>query len=134
PISQRLMPARVDGRDLKELLDQPGVVLEALVKQRMRSPSPEAAGDDSNRLRLLEARLDKAIALAAGVSLTIHPSDSVLVPGSNTKFTVNLTNSGEQPIEIHSLSFNSWCENSRLDMADQLVADTETTATVEKTI
>jgi len=134
-ISQRVAPNKVDGRDLKEFLDQPTSVLEALVKLRLHTASlAAAAGDDSNRVRLLEARLDKAIALAAGVSLTIQPSDSVLVPGSKTKFTVNLTNSGDRPIEINRLSFNSWGDKSSLDTADQLVADTETTATVEKTI
>jgi LmbE family N-acetylglucosaminyl deacetylase len=133
-ISQRITPVRVDGRHLKDSLDQPAAVLDALVNQRLRSPSAEAASDDSNRVRLLAVRLDKAIALAAGVSLTIHPSESILVPGSKTTFTVNLANSGDRPVQINRLSFNSWGEQSRLDTAEQLVADTETTTSVEKTI
>jgi LmbE family N-acetylglucosaminyl deacetylase len=134
PVYRRILPESFEGPDLKQFLDQPGPLLDAMVKQRLRSPGPEPAADDSNRVRLMESRLDKAIALAAGVSLTIHPSDSILVPGSKTTFTVNLTNSGDKPIEIKSLLFNSWGEQSRLETAEQLVADTETTISVEKTI
>lgn len=130
-VSQRIVPAR---GDLKELLNQPDQVLDVLVKQRLRNSPSDAGGEESHRLRLLETRLDQAIALAAGVSLTVTSRDSVLVPGNKTTFTVNLANSGDRPIEIKRLSFNSWGEQSRLDTAEQLVADSETTVAAEKTI
>lgn len=143
---QRIVPATIDGLELTEFLDQPDRVLDALIKRRVsnsasdRGPqagSPlgmaESPSDDPHRVRLLEARLDKAIALAAGVSLTVSTSDSVLVPGIKTTFAINLANAGDRPVQIKRLSFDSWGERSRLNTAEQLLADSETSASVEKT-
>ncbi|MDQ2920137.1 MAG: PIG-L family deacetylase [Acidobacteriota bacterium] len=145
-ISQRIVPAKIDGRDLTEFLDQPDRVLDALIKQRVsnsvsdRGPqagSPlgvvESPSDDPHRVRLLEARLNKAMALAAGVSLTVNSGDPVLVPGIKTTFAINLANAGDRPVQIKSLSFDSWGKQSRLNTAEQLLADSETSASVEKT-
>ncbi|HVQ39122.1 MAG TPA: PIG-L family deacetylase [Pyrinomonadaceae bacterium] len=133
-LTQRITLAKIDGKALTELMDRPGDVLDALLKQHVPSFSSVPEGEDSYRVRLFEARRAKAIALAAGVSLTISASDSVLVPGVKTTFTANLANAGERPVKINKLSINSWGEESRLNTAEQLLPDSETTAAVEKTI
>ncbi len=133
-IAQRIVAAKIDGRELTEFVDQPHRVVDALIKQRLNNSSSQPVGDDAPRARLLEARLDKAIALAAGMSLTVSSSDSLLVPGNKTTFVINLANAGDRPVQIRKLSFESLGAPSRLDAAELLVPDSETTASVEKTI
>jgi LmbE family N-acetylglucosaminyl deacetylase len=133
-IAQKIVPAKIDGRDLTEFLDQTNRVVDALIKRRSSNPASESAGDDAYRAHLLDTRLDNAIAVATGVSLTISSNDSVLVPGNKSTFVINLANAGDRPIQIKRLSFDSLGEQSRLNTAEQLVADSETTASVEKTI
>jgi LmbE family N-acetylglucosaminyl deacetylase len=131
-IAAKILPAKIEGRDLNEFLNQPNRAVDALIKRR--SSSSGSVGGDVYRARLLDSRLDKAIAVAAGVSLTISANDSVLVPGNRTSFVINLANAGDRPVQIKRLSFDSWGEQSRLNTAEQLLADSETTASVEKTI
>lgn len=143
-LKQRIAPATVDGHQLTELLDQPNRVLETLLKQRLNSsPSdrvseaggppaaPESFSDDSYRSSLIKTRLDKAIALAAGVTVTVSSSDSVLVPGLNTRFVMNLANAGDRPVQIKGVTFYGWGEQSRPKTAEQLLPDSETIAAVE---
>jgi LmbE family N-acetylglucosaminyl deacetylase len=133
-IAQKIVPTKIDGRDLTEFLDQPNRVVDALIKRRSSNPASESAGGDVYRARLLDDRLDKAIAVAAGVSFTVNANDSVLVPGNKTTFVINLANAGDRPVQIKRLSFDSWGEQSHVSTAEQLLADSETTASVEKTI
>jgi hypothetical protein len=130
-IAQKIVPAKIDGRDLTEFLDQPNRVVDALIKRRTSS---ESAGDDVYRAHLLDTRLDQAIAVAAGISLSVSSNDSVLVPGNKTTFVINLANAGDRPVQIKRLSFDSFGEQSRLKTAEQLLSDSETTASVEKSI
>ena len=130
---QRTALAKVDGHDLTEFLDQPERVLDVLVKQRIGT-SGRSAGDDPLRANIVDARLDKALAVAAGISLTINSSDSVLMPGLKPRFVMNLANAGARTVQIKGLTFYGWGERLHPKTAEQLLPDSETIASVETTV
>jgi LmbE family N-acetylglucosaminyl deacetylase len=128
----RVAPPKIDDRPLTDFFDQPDRVLETLVDWRASQPASERSSDDPYRLRLIEARVDRAIAIASGVSLTLD-APAVLVPGVNTTFSINIGNPGLRIVHLNELRFDGWGENLRLKAADQLFPDTEALVTVDKT-
>jgi LmbE family N-acetylglucosaminyl deacetylase len=117
-----------DNPKTADLIDEHDRMLDALRSRATSSPSGVPA-EEAHRLRLLDNRYDKALALAAGISLTIS-SDSVLVPGNETTFTINLANTGSQIVTIKKLTFTGWGKESLLDAPEQLLPDTDTSDTV----
>ncbi len=130
-LSTRLVPLTIDARPLTEFLDQPERVLTALINWRVSNSHSEPSTDDPDRLLLMETRFNEAMAVASGVSLTLDSGAAVLVPGVNTTFSINLTNPSARVVHIKELRLNSWGENVRLNAADQLLPDTETTVAVD---
>lgn len=128
----KIAPPKINDQPLTDFFDQPDRVLESLVDWRAMQPAPEPSTDDPYRLRMVEARVDRAIAMASGVSLTLD-ARAVLVPGVNTTFSINIGNPGLRIVHLNELRFNGWGENLRLKAADQLPPDTETLVTVDKT-
>ncbi len=122
-----------DPRPLTEYLDQPGVVLETLIESRRSSPTA-ASSHDPHRIQLMADRFNHALALAAGVSLSISSSEPVLIPGKQTTFSLTLANAGDREITIHGISFGSGSESQPLSSADQLLPDTETVITKQSEI
>jgi LmbE family N-acetylglucosaminyl deacetylase len=122
----------MDGKPLTEFLDRQDRVLAALVDWRASRTSPAIPIKDADRFRLFEARVDRALAVAAGISLTLSSRASVLVPGSQTTFSINLANAGIGGAHLDDLRFNGWGENVRLQAADLLLPDTETLITVDE--
>jgi hypothetical protein len=80
---------------------------------------------------LFEARVNKALAAAAGVSLNISPDNPLLIRGQKNTFVVTLTNGGIKPLQITRLSFKGWGKESTLDVPDHLLADTDASPAVE---
>ncbi len=119
---------------LARLIDQPNQVLQNLIGLRIRNENAETAtsGEVVTDPRT-EERLEKALALAAGISLKITARDKVLVPGRKTTFDVTLTNAGEKPIQITGLTFSGWAKNLKIDVPDHLLNDTDTVATIDAT-
>jgi hypothetical protein len=54
------------------------------------------------------------------------------VPGVSTAFSLNLGNPSNRVVHIKELRFDAWGKNTRLETAEQLLPDTETTVAVEK--
>jgi len=124
---------KIDGRPLTEFLDQPDRVLAALIDWRASQTAPEPPAEDPDRFRLFEARVNKALATASGVSLTVVSSHNVLVPGLNTTFSINISNSGLSRVHVDELSLDSWGETTQPKTAEELLPDTETIVTVDRT-
>jgi hypothetical protein len=125
-------PPRIKDRPLTDFIDQPDQVLAALIDWRAARPISGSTSDDPDRLRLMEARSNKALAVASGVSLTLDSHAAVLVPGEKTIFSVSIANPGLRSIQVDDLRLDSWGENLRLKTADQLLPDTETTVTADR--
>ena len=82
---------------------------------------------------MFEERVNKALAVAAGVSLNISSDGPLLIRGQKNTFNVTLVNGGSKPLQITRLAFNGWGKESTLAVPDHLIPDTETSAAVELT-
>lgn len=133
--AERTTLPTIAGKPLTDFLDRQDRVLAALVDWRASQTAPATpAGDvDVDRLRLFESRFDHALAVAAGVTLSITSRASVLVPGVQTTFSIILANAGIGGAHVNDLRFNGWGENVRLKTAELLLPDTETVITVDET-
>ena len=132
-VSARLAPPTIDGRPLTEFIEEPDRVLNALIGwRRGQRNSTNVPAEHSHRLALITERGNRALGLTSGVLLTLKSHNSLLVPGNPARFTVSLANTGERTVRINRLSFLGWGTRAPLDAADQLVADTETSNTVDR--
>jgi LmbE family N-acetylglucosaminyl deacetylase len=123
----------IDGRALTEFIEEPDRLLNALIGWRRRQRnSTNLPAEHSHRLGLITERGNRALALTSGVVLSLTSHNSLLVPGNPARFTVSLANTGDRTVQINRLSFQSWGTRAPLDAADQLVADTETSNTVDR--
>jgi len=130
--AQKVSPPTIDGKPLTDFLDRQDRVLAALVDWRASQTAPTGTIEDIERFRLFEARADRALALAAGVSLSVSPQNAVLIPGVPTTFSITLANYGIGGAHLDSLRFSGWGENVRLKTADVLLPDTETVMTIDE--
>jgi LmbE family N-acetylglucosaminyl deacetylase len=122
----------IDGRALTEFVDQPARVLDALIDWRRAQQNSAPFAGDIDRSRLLLTRANQALAIAAGVGLTIEPRDAVLVAGIKTTFSINLSNSGDRSVRIRGLSLEAWRQKTPLNSTQQLGAGTETGVTIDR--
>jgi len=129
----RLAPPTIDGRPLTEFIEEPDRVLNALIGwRRGQRNSTSVPAEHSHRLGLIIQRGNRALGLTSGVALSLKSHNSILVPGNPARFTLSLANTGERTVQINSLSFHGWGTRAPLDAAEQLVADTETSNTVDR--
>ena len=132
-VNARLASPTIDGRPLTDFIEEPDRVLNALIGwRRKQKPTTSVAAEHSQRLELIIARGNRSLGLASGVLLTLKSDDSILVPGNSARFNITLANTGERTVRINRLSFLGWGAGAALDAAEQLVADTETSNTVDR--
>jgi LmbE family N-acetylglucosaminyl deacetylase len=124
-------PPTIEGRPLSGFLDRPDRVLAVLVGWRASRGMRSLQTGDIQRFRLFEARSDRALAVATGMSLTLSSRDSVLVPGVQSIFLIDLANPSMRDAHVEDLRLNGWTGQVRLDAADVLLPDTETIAKVD---
>jgi len=124
-------PPNIAGRALTDFIDRPDRVLGTLIEWRASHIAADSAAEDPDRFRLFESRLDRALAIASGVTLTLKSRAAVLVPGLKTTFTINLSNSGLGSVQVAELRLNSWGESAQLKTADELLPNTDTIVPVE---
>ncbi len=125
-------PPQIDGRQLVEFVVQPDRVLASLIDWRASHEASQPTALEPHRVRLMEDRANKALGVAAGVSLSLSSPAPALVPGVATTFAVGIMNSSLRTVQVNALRFKGWGQESELKAADQLLPDTETTATVER--
>jgi LmbE family N-acetylglucosaminyl deacetylase len=130
--AQKVAPPTIDGKPLTEFLSRQDRVLAALVDWRASQSAPATAVEDVDRFRLFESRVNRALAVAAGVSLILSSRAAVLVPGGQTTFSIIVANTGIGGVQLDDLRFNGWGNNARLKAADLLLPDTETVVTVDE--
>lgn len=117
---------KIDGRDLSQIIDQPDRVLNSLIDWRRRARAGSTAGEDPHRARLMADRADRALALAAGITVKVSSQDAALVPRTLARFTINISNTGNRTVQIKKLSFEGWGNVVPLDPAELLSANSET--------
>ena len=126
-------PPKIDGRPLTEFVDQPDRVLASLIDWRASQTLSDTVLEEVHRLRLREDRVNRALGIASGVSLTLTARRAALVPGVNTTFSISISNSGARGVQVDGLRFYGLGENLPVKVADNLLPDTETTVTVDRT-
>lgn len=131
-IAAKFAPPMIEDRPLTDFIAQREKVLVGLLVARQAGafaiPVAPASADNGRRFQLMSSRLDRAIAVASGVSLTLSASESVLVPGVATTFKAGLMNTGDDTIHVKQLAFHGWGDDKTLDIADQLPPGTDTSA------
>lgn len=141
-VAAELSPPTIAGRPLIEFENEPERVLDALLAVRkahgpllsytsLLAGLPRSDADEDSRFRLMNERLNHALALLSGVTLTLTANDSVLVPGTPTVFSIGLASNGNRVIGVDKLSLTGWGNARQLEIADELPAGTETTKTIE---
>ncbi|MEP6569415.1 MAG: PIG-L family deacetylase [Acidobacteriota bacterium] len=134
-IAAAVEPPKIDGHPMTDFLDRPDRILAALVDWRasplLFKPLDDMQGVD--RLSLFASRANHALAVAAGVSLTLSSRAPVLVPGVPTSFAIKIANEGLSSLHVDDLRFNAWGKDARLRTADLLLPDTETVVTTDST-
>ena len=125
PVALRAAPT-IDGRTLAEIVDQPDRVLNALIDWRRRMGPGFPAGEDPQLSRLMADRVDRALAVAAGIAVKVNSQGPTLAPGTLARFAINISNAGNRTVQIKKLTLAGWGEVLTLDPAEQLSADTET--------
>ncbi|HKO60946.1 MAG TPA: PIG-L family deacetylase, partial [Pyrinomonadaceae bacterium] len=133
PVAERLSPPTLEERPLTDFVDQRGRVLETLISWRITNADAPAISEDVTRVALFESRVNKALAVAAGVSVNISSDNPLLIRGQKNTFAVTLANGGLKPLQIARLTFKGWGKESTLNVPDHLLADTDTDAAVEMT-
>jgi LmbE family N-acetylglucosaminyl deacetylase len=124
---------QIDGRPLTDFVDQPDRVFAALIDWRASHRSADSSAKGTTRFRLFESRSNHALAIASGVTLTLNSAANELVPGVDTTFSINLSNSGLRSIHVDELRLDSWGQTVRPDTAEDLLPDTETVVRVDRT-
>jgi LmbE family N-acetylglucosaminyl deacetylase len=135
-ISSRLTPPTIEGKPLTEFSERRLEVLVALINARRRAAftaPPEVVALDPQRFKLMSSRLDKALAVATGVSVNLNPAGTALVPGEKARITATLSNNGVGEIQIKQLTFRGLGLEARPNVADKMLPGTETSAQIEVT-
>jgi hypothetical protein len=83
----------------------------ALASARQAITAAEKAGDEASflcfTLAVDEAKLESAIAEAAGVIVDAFANDDLIAPGQNMQVEVQIWNGGDRPVEIESIALNT---------------------------
>lgn len=121
---------------LSEIENQPERALTVLINSRLNgdeTPAP-AEQPETMRERVMNSKINTALAAAAEVSINVTTSAPVLVPGQKATFVITIANAGAKPLQIRKANFSGWGKTIPIDVPDHLLADTDTTAAVEVTV
>jgi LmbE family N-acetylglucosaminyl deacetylase len=124
----------IDNKPLTEFIDKHDEVLVSLVNARKRgafTATKKVVDLDPQRFKLMSARLDKALATAAGVALNVESEEPVLVPAAKTKISASLANSGESEVQIKRVAIHSFDLDNQITTADKMLPETETSGHIE---
>ncbi|MFN2530379.1 MAG: PIG-L deacetylase family protein [Pyrinomonadaceae bacterium] len=132
-IATHLVAPTLDNKPLVDSVEKRGEVLVSLINARKHgafAAPREVVGLDPQRFRLMSTRLDRALATAAELSLSLRTSEPVLVPGIESKLNVTLTNAGDAEVAIRNIAFRGLALDRRVDSAEKLLPATDTTQEV----
>jgi LmbE family N-acetylglucosaminyl deacetylase len=133
-LASRLVAPTINNKPLTEHLNNRGEILVSLINARRHDAftAQKAVVDlDPNRFMLMTTRLDRALAVAAEVSLTVKSDDPVLVPGVSSTFQLLLINQGDSEIAVKQMTLNGPQLPNKLEPADKLLPGTDTSQAVK---
>jgi len=131
--ASRFVAPTIEGKPLTEFLDRRLELLVSLLSAKRRGvfTAPKEVTDiDPQRFKLMESRLDEALATVSGASVGLG-SEGSLIPGEETKLAAVVGNGGMAEIQIKQVKFRGLGMESKLDTADKILPGTETSAEVK---
>jgi LmbE family N-acetylglucosaminyl deacetylase len=128
-VTTKLAVLKIEDRSLFDFESQPDVLLQFLVAARKAGMFQGEVPGEGARLRVLRERLDRAFALLSHTTLTLTASNSVLVAGASTNFSVNLSNAGNRELAIGDLRLIGM-SSKPIDAPEVLPAGTDSTKTI----
>lgn len=135
-VASKLTPPTIESKPLTEFTDRRLELLVSLLSAKRRGvfTAPKDVFDaDPQRFRLMASRLNKALAAAAGASITLGSENSALVPGEEAQLAVVVSNAGVAEIQIKQLKFRGLGIETKLSAADKMLPGTDTAAEVKAT-
>ena len=133
-IASKFVAPTIEGKPQTEFLDRRLELLVSLVSAKRRgvfTAPKEVVDTDPQRFKLMESRLDKALATVSGASVALGPEGSVLVPGEEAKLAAVVSNAGMAEIQIKQVKFRGLGLESKLDAAEKMLPGTDTAADVK---
>jgi hypothetical protein len=128
-IAARLAAPTIDNKPLTEHLSNRGEILVSLLNARRKgafTAQKPVVDLDPPRFILMTSRLDRALAVAAEISLSVKSEDLLLVPGVSTTFDVSLANQGDSEVAVKQLTLNGPNLQNKLEPAEKLLPGTDT--------
>jgi LmbE family N-acetylglucosaminyl deacetylase len=135
-INSRFVAPTIEGKPLTEFVDRRLEVLVSLINARRRGAftgPADVVAVDPQRFKLMSSRLDKALAVATGVTVNLTPEGTALVPGEKTRITASINNNGVGDVQIKQLKFRGLGLEAKPSVADKMLPGTETSARIEVT-
>jgi LmbE family N-acetylglucosaminyl deacetylase len=135
--ASKLTPPTIEGKPLTEFLDRRLELLVSLLSAKRRgvfSAPKEVVETDPHRFKLMSSRLDQAVAIVAAASVSLNLEGSALVPGEQARLAAVVSNSGSADIQIKQLKFHGLGVDTKLDTAEKMLPNTETSAEVKATV
>lgn len=136
PVAAKLAPPTIEGKPLSQFADRRLEVLVSLLNAKRRGAftAPKEVIDlDPHRFELMSSRLDTALAVASGVTVSLGPDGAVLIPGEESRLAAIVANAGIAEIQIKRLNFSGLGLNANLKVADKTLPGTEVSEEVKVT-
>ena len=133
-IAAKLAPPTIESKPLTEFADRRLELLVSLMSAKRRGvfTAPKPVFDtDPQRFKLMELRLNKALAAAAGVSMTVASENSALVPGEEAQVAAILSNAGVAEIQVKEVKFRGLGVVTKVSTADKILPGTDTDGEVK---
>ena len=130
-VASKLEPPTIDDQPLTEFSERRLEVLVSLLKARRSgafTASDEVVETDAARFKLMQDRLNQAIAAVSGAAVSLNFEGSALVPGYEVRLTPVIANSGLAEIQIKQLRFRGLGVETKIDTAEKTLPGTETSA------
>lgn len=130
----KLAAPTVNDRSLTDFADRPGEALVALIRAKragLFTAPEEITKLDRPRFDRMAARLDRALAVASGVSIAIGSNQQTIVPGVESQFTITLNNAGDADVAVKRLSFIEPGRSRAVEIAEKLPPGTDTSVIVK---
>jgi LmbE family N-acetylglucosaminyl deacetylase len=133
-IGSKLAPPTVNGEPITNFVDRREEALVGLINAKRAgafSAPEDVVQSDPQRFRLMSSRLDRALAVASGASLSLATKESMLVPTVKSEFVATIANAGDEDIGVRRMTFTDWGVDKPLDIADKLPPGTDTTVEIK---
>jgi LmbE family N-acetylglucosaminyl deacetylase len=136
PVAASFVSPTIEGKPLTDFIDRRLELLVSLINARRRgafTAAKQVVETDPQRFKLMAQRLDKALAIASGASVSLSSAGTALVPGEPARLTATVTNAGVAEIQIKQLKFRGLGIDKNVEIADKMLPGTETSAAVDVT-